>query len=142
MSDRPGALADQLRLKGFVIERELGQGGMGVVYQATQISLGRAVAIEILHDGTEASTLARFRREALTLRTADHPNIVRILDLSLDTVPACLVLELVPGARALAEVLMDEPASLPVDLVARMGLVRGMLEGLSAVHELGIVPAI
>ncbi|MHC4920034.1 MAG: bifunctional serine/threonine-protein kinase/formylglycine-generating enzyme family protein [Planctomycetota bacterium] len=67
-------------LGDFRIEEEIGRGGMGVVYRATQMSLGRAVALKVLpaHLTLQPSAIARFRREAQAMATMEHPGIVRI----------------------------------------------------------------
>ncbi|MBI5864217.1 MAG: serine/threonine protein kinase, partial [Planctomycetes bacterium] len=68
------------RLGDFRIIRELGRGGMGVVYEAEQESLGRRVAIKLLapHLAADASRLQRFEREARTAAGLHHTNIVPI----------------------------------------------------------------
>jgi WD40 repeat protein/tRNA A-37 threonylcarbamoyl transferase component Bud32 len=68
-------------IAGYEILDELGQGGMGVVYKARQVALGRFVAIKMMlarHAGVEA--LGRFRREAETVARLQHPNLVQIFD--------------------------------------------------------------
>jgi len=67
---------------GFVIERELGAGGMGVVYLARHPRLPRRVALKLLRTelGADPSFVARFQREAETVARLDHPNIVAIDD--------------------------------------------------------------
>ncbi len=66
----------------YKIERRIGRGGMGAVYEATQINLGRSVAIKILSPlmVAEEDALKRFQREARLLGQLNHPNIVGILD--------------------------------------------------------------
>jgi len=74
---RPGEV-----FAGFVIERELGAGGMGVVYLARHPRLPRRVALKLLRTdlGSDPSFVARFQREADTVARLDHPNIVAIDD--------------------------------------------------------------
>src|SRR5262245_27648482 len=66
----------------FRIEERLGEGGFGVVFRATQLNLGRTVALKVLHpdlaQGSEA--LRRFRREAELAQKLEHPNTVRLFD--------------------------------------------------------------
>jgi hypothetical protein len=67
---------------GFRIEELLGRGGMGTVYKATQLSLGRPIALKILSEdlATDEQFLARFHREADALSRLSHPNIVTVLE--------------------------------------------------------------
>jgi TolB-like protein/serine/threonine protein kinase/Tfp pilus assembly protein PilF len=71
------------RLGNYQIESLLGQGGMGVVYKARQISLSRPVALKILppHLSSDASFVKRFKREAQAVAQLDHPNLVQIFDI-------------------------------------------------------------
>lgn len=68
------------RLGDFVLRAEIGRGGMGIVYEAEQVSLRRRVAVKVLPASGLASprALARFRREAKAIAALDHPCIVRI----------------------------------------------------------------
>src|SRR5437016_1609117 len=68
------------RVEGYQILGELGQGGMGVVYRAREISLGRVVALKVLHDDrqTSADAVRRFLREAEAATRVLHPHIVHI----------------------------------------------------------------
>ncbi len=68
-------------LGGFKIERELGRGGMGVVYKAHELSLNRKVALKVLAPrlSSDEEFIKRFKREAMVVAALDHPNIVKIL---------------------------------------------------------------
>ena len=70
----------------YRIVREIGRGGMGVVYEAEQLSLGRRVALKVLPSpaGRDRTTLARFRREARASARLHHTNIVPVFDVGQD----------------------------------------------------------
>src|SRR5262249_25626367 len=73
----PGQLGD------YRILREVGHGGMGVVYEAEQVSLGRRVALKVLPRGrsSDPSALKRFRREARSAARLHHTNIVPVFEI-------------------------------------------------------------
>ena len=83
----------------YRIEDQLGAGGMGVVYRATDSKLGRQVAIKVLPEkfARDPERLARFEREARLLAALNHPNIAAIHGLEEAGGVHYLVLELVPG---------------------------------------------
>ena len=69
-------------IAGYVLERKIGQGGMGVVYQGRQVSLDRVVAIKILSKALSdnGEFIKRFQREARSIARINHPNIVAVYD--------------------------------------------------------------
>src|SRR5690242_18840609 len=84
---------------GYVLQRLLGAGGMGVVYGARDLKLGRDVAIKILPRAFTSNEhrLARFEREARMLAALNHPNICSIYGLDEANGIRFLILELVDG---------------------------------------------
>src|SRR5262249_11087821 len=73
-------LGDDPPGEGYKILGVLGQGGMGIVYQARHPALGRLVALKILPPGASAGDLTRFQTEARAVARLSHPNIVAIYD--------------------------------------------------------------
>ena len=106
----PADLADDLRpmigrdLGGYRLESLLGAGGMGEVYRARDVKLGREVAIKILPREFTSHTerLARFEREARILASLNHPNVCAIYGVEEAEGIRLLILELVEG-ETLAE---------------------------------------
>ena len=83
--EKPGAATETpelWQLGDYRILREIGRGGMGVVYEAEQVSLGRRVALKILpqHVARDARMLERFRREARAAARLHHTNIVPVFE--------------------------------------------------------------
>ncbi len=77
------ALASGTRLGPYAITAQIGKGGMGEVYRATDTKLKRDVAVKVLpsHVAADPERLARFQREAEVLASLNHPNIAAIYGL-------------------------------------------------------------
>jgi|GEM_PF-56231 len=120
----------------YPIERELGRGGMGVVYLAKDTRLNRRVAIKVLPDvfAQHPERAARFRREAQLLASLNHPNIAGIYGLEEHEGHHYIVMEFVPG-DTLSERLANGP--LGVDDAVQIG--AQIAEGLEAAHERGVI---
>ena len=120
----------------YRIEEELGAGGMGVVYLATDTKLGRPVAIKVLRPefAQDRDRAVRFDREARVLASINHANIAVIHGLEESGGVAFLVLEYVPG-RTLAELLRRGPLPAREAMAAAVQIA----EALEAAHERGII---
>ena len=95
----PLALTPGTRLGVYEVISQIGVGGMGEVYKATDTNLKRQVAIKVLPASVaaDAERLARFQREAEVLAALNHPNIAQIHGLEKSDDITALVMELVEG---------------------------------------------
>ncbi|MFG0273738.1 MAG: protein kinase [Phycisphaerales bacterium] len=120
----------------YTIDRELGRGGMGVVYLATDPRLDRKVAIKALpeHLAQDPERLARFEREARLLASLTHPNIAGVYGLEETGGGRYLVMEYVEGPT-LAEALARGPLALDEAL----RIAAQVASGVEAAHEAGVI---
>ena len=124
------------RLGPYEITAQIGVGGMGEVWSATDTNLGRQVAIKILPDAfaQDPERLARFEREAKTLASLNHPNIAIIHGLEKADGVRALVMELVEGPT-----LADRIAQRPISIDEALPIAKQIAEALEAAHERGII---
>ena len=123
-------------LSHYRILEQIGAGGMGVVYRASDERLERDVAIKVLPVGTLADESARqrFRKEALTLSKLNHPNVATVHDLDSQGGVDFLVTEYISGITLDAKL---AAGALPEQEVIRLGM--QLSEGLKAAHQQNIV---
>ncbi len=117
----------------YRVVRKLGEGGMGLVFEAEDDALGRRVAVKRLKSGDESSR-RRFWREARAGARLSHPSVCQIYEVGEDSQGLFLAMELLAG----------EPLSQRLELGALspaevLSLGAGMLAALSALHAAGIV---
>ncbi|MFO0959500.1 MAG: serine/threonine protein kinase, partial [Isosphaeraceae bacterium] len=95
----PPAVARLRQVGDYRILREVGRGGMGVVYEAEQVSLGRRVALKILpgHVAGHRRALLRFRREARAAAGLHHTNIVPVFEVGRDGDVDVYVMQFIQG---------------------------------------------
>jgi serine/threonine-protein kinase len=129
-------LSPGTRLGPYEISAQIGAGGMGEVYRATDTNLKRQVAIKVLPDRllADGDRLSRFQREAEVLASLNHPNIAMIYGLERDERASALVLELVEGP-ALADRIAQ--GAIPAD--EALPIARQIAEALEAAHGQGII---
>jgi eukaryotic-like serine/threonine-protein kinase len=130
---------DEARLDGrYQLDERVAAGGYGEVWRATDLILGRKVAVKLLlaQHVQQAETLARFRAEAQRAGALTQANIARVYDYVEPNPPQppFLVMELIDGP-SLAQVLADGP--LPPAQV--MDIIAGAAAGLQAAHDAGLV---
>jgi serine/threonine protein kinase len=133
----PGALAAGSEFGGFRIERTLGQGGMGIVYLATELQLDRQVALKVIRADLAGNDnfRARFRSESRTAASVEDPRVVTIFGAGEAEGLLYVAMRYVPGRDLGRMVEADGPLS--PDDAAR--LIAQVADGLDAVHAAGLV---
>lgn len=137
MPASPATYLERVVAGKYVLDDELGAGGMGVVYRAQQLHPPRPVAIKFLHRvlARDPRTVARFRVEALAASQLDHPNSVAVLDHGEDADGTpYLVMEYVSG-RTLRRIVAD--GALAMDRA--IAITQQILGALACAHTHGIV---
>jgi len=130
------ALTPGARLGPYEVTAQIGVGGMGEVYRATDTNLGRKVAIKVLPKAfaQDADRLARFEREARTLASLNHTNIAQIYGLERSHGTTALVMELVEGPT-----LADRIAQGAIPIDEALPIAKQIAEAFEAAHEQGII---
>ena len=97
----------------YRLERQLGEGGMGVVYAARHLDLGKAAAVKVVHERNDASDRVRkrFLREGQAAACIRHPNIVDVYDVGTDAGRIYLVMELLVGEDLRSFLIREGPLS-------------------------------
>jgi len=119
----------------FRLLSKLGQGGVGVVYDAEVVATGQRVALKFLLDlrRLETSQIQRFRREGELAARLTHPGVVQVHAAGDIEGTPYLAYELVEGARPLDQAAAD------LDVAGRLELIRQVAEAVASAHSLGIV---
>ncbi|OAI52463.1 hypothetical protein AYO47_06130 [Planctomyces sp. SCGC AG-212-M04] len=129
--------AETIRYFGdFQLIREIARGGMGVVYEARQLSLNRPVALKLILSGQLASTeeVARFHREAQAVAQLEHPGIVPIYEIGQHADQYYFAMAYVPGPSLAAKLLES-----PLEPKVAAALVRDCALAIQSAHDRGIV---
>jgi serine/threonine protein kinase len=131
-------LPGRLVAGNFRIEKLIGQGAMGNVYKAEQLSLGKAVAVKVLHAHLmdDEKLVGRFKREAKSASKLNHPNSIQIIDSGQDQDGTLYIaMELLAG-RDLAQVIRDD-FPLPLPRVVR--IMCQVMAALDEAHAQGVI---
>jgi serine/threonine protein kinase len=133
---RPGdtpAPGEPRRLGRYRILHRIGQGGMGAVFAAEDLSLGRRVAVKTITEPDE-SARKRFHREARAAAAVNHPNVCQVYEIGEDGGELFIAMELLAGQS-----LSDRLARGPLSVDEGVALGRGILAALQALHATGVV---
>jgi serine/threonine-protein kinase len=119
----------------YSIEKEIGRGGMGRVFSAVDLRLGRKVAVKVLAPGAHGDEqLRRFEVEARAAASLQQPNILGVYDVGVDAGEPYIDPELLEGTT-----LRDRIAQGPLPSAEALGYARQLAAGLAAAHANGVV---
>ena len=119
----------------YRIRRKIGQGAMGVVYEAWDDRLERPVAVKTIHEASKSKEAhCRLWREARSLARVNHPNVCQVFDVLEEGECLVLILEFLEG-QSLAERLLTHT----INTSEVLAIERQILGALQALHDLGIV---
>jgi serine/threonine-protein kinase len=121
----------------YRLEAKLGSGGMSTVYLAIDETLGRKVAVKVLHQeiSDQPDQLERFRREARAVAQLSHPNLVGVIDAGEEGGRPFIVFEYVPGQTLKQRI--SQEGGLPLDEAVAYAIEIG--RGLQAAHQARLV---
>ncbi len=135
---KPLASGSLPQFPGYRTIRFLGQGGMGIVYEADSLADRSRVAVKVVSPNVAANPedLSRFIREASILRDLVHPNIVRYRDLGQKDGTLFIVMDYIDGVTA--ESLLAESTE-PMSISRAIGLMQQLLDALAYAHQRGYI---
>ncbi len=116
----------------------IGRGGMGAVYHAQDLVLGRSVAVKVLRESLadqDPTNVVRFEREARAAAALNHPSVVAIYDTGADETARFIVMELIDG-RSLERIIREDG---PLDPTRAAGIAAEVADALAAAHAAGII---
>ena len=140
-TEHPAGVASLIgeKVSHYRVLKVLGGGGMGMVYKAEDLKLGRCVALKFLPSelANDSVALQRFEREAQTASSLNHPNICTIHEIEDYKEQPFIVMELLEGKTLRDLLAANESKALPLDQLLDIAIQIG--DGLQAAHEKGII---
>jgi serine/threonine protein kinase len=135
--DDPILFALKKELAGdYEVEKELGRGGMAVVYKAVEVALGRTVALKVVPPETASgNTAERFKREARMAASLDHQNIIPVYRVAQAGNMLYMAMKFVEGKAV--DTIVEQQGPLPIPIV--LEVLRASAHALAYAHEHGIV---
>lgn len=136
--DNNGGLIGKTLSGRYEILSHIGEGGMGIVYKARHLSLGRLVAVKVMIEdlARDNAALQRFQREARVLSAVEHPNLILVHDFGeTENKQPFLVMELLEG-KTLEEII-EKHGKLPLALAIEVFV--EICEGMQAAHDQGLI---
>ena len=124
------------KVGGYILGKQLGQGGMATVYLAHHPQLDREVAIKVMHQNflDDEGFVARFKREAQIVARLSHPHIVPVYDYDEHDGQPYLVMKYVQGWTLKKQFIKD-----PLDLDGVLGVITAIGDALNYAHEQGVL---
>jgi serine/threonine-protein kinase len=121
----------------YQLDKQLGEGGMAIVYQASDLMLERTIAVKILRKDFSKSKAfqERFKEEARAAANLTHPNIVTVHDFGFDNDRLFIVMEHVPGTDL--KQIIKKSGSLPIDQASRLFIQA--CAGIGYAHRAGLI---
>ena len=123
-----------------IIDR-IGSGGMSVVYRAQDLSLGRTVAVKVLHENLtdDEGFLRRFQREAHAAANLSHPNVVTVHDIGQDNNRHFIVMEFVDGRTLKQLIKLQNQQGRPLSIEQSLDLAIQICAGIGYAHRANLV---
>lgn len=125
----------QIEVPGYRIERILGKGGMATVYLATQMSLGRPVALKVLHDPDTPQFFERFFNEGRCIARLNHSNLIAIFDIGQGDGFYYIAMEYLPGGDLKSRIVQGIKPAHALKILGRLAGCLAYVHGEGVIHR-------
>lgn len=125
----------QIEVPGYRIERILGKGGMATVYLATQMSLGRPVALKVLHDPDTPQFFERFFNEGRCIARLNHSNLIAIFDIGQGDGFYYIAMEYLPGGDLKSRIAQGIKPAQALKILGRLAGCLAYVHGEGVIHR-------